>query len=283
LVLFPNCKINLGLRVTGKRADGYHHLDTVFYPLPFHDAAEINICSKPKKGKPLEFDLQLAGNSIPGLPENNLCTKAWKLIKTDFPDIPAVNMHLLKAIPTGAGLGGGSSNGAFTLMMLNDLFRLGLTTEELMNYALQLGSDCPFFILNKPCIASGRGEILNEIDLPITGYYFILVNPGIHIDTASAFSKLNHTGATVEATVGDTVKKPVTTWRNELMNDFEQPVFKEYPQLKDVKEKLDEAGAEYASMTGTGSCIYGIFSKETAVQNLQVNPEYKVYHINQGA
>lgn len=283
MVLFPNCKINLGLHVLGKRADGYHDIDTAFYPLPLHDALEANTCSRIKKEPTLDFDLQIAGNPVPGNIADNLCTRAWQLIKADFPDISPVKMHLLKAIPSGAGLGGGSSNGAFTLLLLNQLLELHLPVSRLLEYALLLGSDCPFFVINKPAIAAGRGELLREIELPLgDDHYFILVNPGIHISTAWAFSQLQAKNLPAKRqAVAEVIQKPVSDWKTELVNDFELPVYREYPQLEDVRNKLYGAGAEYASLTGTGSCIYGIFRKKTAVQNLQLDKRFRVYVLNQ--
>lgn len=190
-------------------------------------------------------------------------------------------MHLLKAIPAGAGLGGGSSNGAFTLRMLNDVLKLNLTKEQLLQYALALGSDCPFFIINKPSYATGRGEILNEIDVNLNGHFFVLVNAGVHVNTAWAFSKLSETKNTnIKKSLPEIISEPVTTWKDALVNDFEKAVFAEHPSLNEIKTELYEVGAEYASMTGTGSCIYGIFNKKIIEENLKFNDQYKVYISN---
>lgn len=280
MVIFPNCKINLGLRIVGKRADGYHDVDTVFYPVSLKDAAEINLVPVLKKEKASDFDLLVSGLPINGATSENLCYKAWRLIKTDFPHIPSLKMHLLKAIPTGAGLGGGSSDGAFTLMLLNNLFQLGISRERLHRYALQLGSDCPFFIVNKPCSATGRGEILEEIKIPLEDYYFVLVHPGIHISTALAFSKLT-LKENNQLPLKEIVRQPVESWKNQLFNDFEKPVFEEHPSLEKIKTNLYEAGAAYASMTGTGSCIYGIFSNKVQFTDIPFTEPYRVYHLNQ--
>ncbi len=287
MILFPNCKINLGLQVTGKRPDGYHNIKTVFYPLPLYDALEIITGPSVKK----DFELHITGIDIPG--DNNLCKKAWALIKKDFPHIPPVKIFLHKAIPIGAGLGGGSSDGAFTLIMLNKKLQLELSDEQLKNYALQLGSDAPFFILNKPCIATGRGELLEEINIDLKDYYFILVDTGIHVSTAWAFSQINLASLSVsrpdvsglftqdiqndDRSLRVMSNDPVL-WKEQLTNDFEGPVFKEYPQLKSVKEELYNAGAVYASLTGTGSCIYGIFNKKRS--NIKLNTPFKVYQLN---
>jgi 4-diphosphocytidyl-2-C-methyl-D-erythritol kinase len=280
LVIFPNCKINLGLRIVGKRPDGYHDLDTVFHPLSLKDAAEINPVSVVKQEQAEDFELTVSGVPVNGSTTDNLCYKAWQLIKNDFPDLPPLKMHLLKAIPTGAGLGGGSSDGAFTLMLLNNLFQLGIPRERLIAYALQLGSDCPFFIVNRSCNATGRGEILEEIKVPLEDYYFILVHPGIHINTGDAFSKLS-LKENGRLPLKEIVMQPVESWKYQLTNDFEEPVFKEHPSLKKIKEDLYEAGAVYASMTGTGSCIYGVFNNKQEPPALSFPGSYKVYHLKQ--
>ena len=274
MVLFPNCKINLGLHVAGKRADGYHDLETVFYPVPLKDAAEITTTA-PRKDHP-EFDLTLTGTQIPGELSNNLCTKAWQLIKNDFPDIPAVRMHLHKAIPIGGGLGGGSSDGAFTLILLNEELKLNLSTEKLLAYALKLGSDCPFFILNKPCYATGRGEDMEEINVPLNGYHFVIIDPAIHISTAEAFRDIAISKNQLPS-IREIVTQSPDTWEGNLVNQFEEPVFKKHPQLRAIKQKLYDSGATYASMTGTGSCIYGIFHNSKKTANLLAGEKYRIY------
>ena len=186
MIVFPNCKINLGLNVLGKRPDGYHNIETVFYPLPFYDVLEVIQSSNNQQ--PVE--LFLSGNKIEGKTENNLCVKAYHLLKKDFPQLPPVKIYLHKVIPAGAGLGGGSADGAFTLILLNDKFHLQLSQQQLLNYALQLGSDCPFFIINKPCFAQQRGEILEPIQLNLSAYKLIIINPGIHVNTGWAFTQV---------------------------------------------------------------------------------------------
>lgn len=283
MVLFPNCKINLGLRVLRKRHDGFHDLDTVFYPLPLKDAAEIIVCPGPKSNGNSDFDLHISGLPIAGNVHDNLCYKAWKLIKNDFPNIPPVKMHLHKAIPPGAGLGGGSSNGAFTLMLLNQLLNLTLSGPQLINYAAQLGSDCAFFVVNAPCHARGRGEVMEQIPLSLHEYYFILVYPGLHINTGWAFGKLDmKKAAPEEGELKTLVMHPVNDWKHNVINDFEEPVFREYPQLSEIRTRLYDAGATYAAMTGTGSCIYGLFRKNEPVPQLELEPENKVYYLNEG-
>jgi 4-diphosphocytidyl-2-C-methyl-D-erythritol kinase len=251
MVLFPNCKINIGLNVIRKRSDGYHDLETVFYPVALNDALEII--------RSTEISFQLSGLPVNGATENNLCLKAYHLLKKDFPDLPPVSIHLHKAIPIGAGLGGGSADAAFMLTLLKRKFLLDLSQDELINYALQLGSDCPFFIVNKPSFATGRGEKLSPVELDLSEYEIVLVNPKIHISTKEAFSQL--VPAIPEKAISEIIRQPVLTWKDELKNDFEKTVFENYPAIKKIKDELYLAGALYASMTGTGSTVFGIFDK----------------------
>lgn len=255
MVLFPNCKINLGLNITGKRSDGYHDLETVFYPVHLKDAVEVIESSS--------FQFSTSGLTIDGNTENNLCSKAYHLLKKDLPHLPTIQMHLHKAIPMGAGLGGGSADGAFTLKLLNKKIQLGLSEKQLINYSLQLGSDCPFFIINKPCYATGRGENLEQIDLDLSNYKIVIVHPGIHISTAWAFE--NITPQKPERSVKEIIQQPIETWKSELNNDFEEPVFTKYPEIKKIKDELYNASAVYASMSGSGSAVYGFFDKQKQI------------------
>jgi len=261
LIVFPNCKINLGLQVLQKRSDGYHDLATIFYPVPLKDVLEI---------VPLASELaptiHIYGLRVNGPAADNLCIKAWQLLKKDFPGLPAVQIHLLKNIPMGAGLGGGSANGAFMLQLLNDTYQLKLSGQQLLQYALQLGSDCPFFIVNKPCYATGRGEIMQPIDIDLSGYQLVMVSPGIHVNTGWAFKNLDTgTGPVKNKLVQEVARLPITEWKNKLLNDFERPVFEQFPAIKDIKENLYALGAVYASMSGSGSVVFGLF---TGSQNL---------------
>ncbi len=256
MIAFPNCKINLGLNILWKREDGFHELETVFYPLPLQDILEII----PQKNHGIEnrsFISSGMANDIDN--SNNLCTKAYALLKKRFPQLPAVQMQLHKSIPSGAGLGGGSADASFTLKMLNQLFNTGLSDEELRELALELGSDCPFFIINRPCVSKGRGEKLEEIQLDLSTYKFIIVNPGIHIDTGSMFRKIKP--AIPGKSLSQIIKQPVTTWKDEMINDFEKIAFQLHPAIKKIKDEFYKAGAIYASMSGSGSTVYGIFSK----------------------
>jgi 4-diphosphocytidyl-2-C-methyl-D-erythritol kinase len=262
VISFPNCKINLGLNIIRKRADGYHDLETVFYPIPINDAIEIIAAEKSIAKDEIRFSS--SGLTIDGDTENNLCIKAYKLLKKDFPELPCIKMHLHKAIPMGAGLGGGSADAAFVLMLLNNKFSLNLSTYQLINYAQQLGSDCPFFIINKPCFATGRGEVLEEINPDLSKYKLVIVNPGIHINTSWAFAQIQPAAST--RPIKEIVLRSVEQWKDELKNDFEESVLQHYPELKDLKNTLYQSGALYTSMSGSGSSFYGIFKIESMVE-----------------
>lgn len=259
MISFPNCKINLGLHIIGKRTDGYHDLETIFFPLPIKDAIEVI------EKENIQFSI--SGLAIGGEQQNNLCLKAYHLLKKDFPQLPPVQLHLHKSIPMGAGLGGGSADGAFTLQLMNKKFALSLSEKQLTGYALQLGSDCPFFILNKPCFATGRGEFLEQIDLDLTAYKVLIVHPGIHISTTWAFSHLPGCLQRPDGykSIREIIQQPISTWKDELINDFEQPVFSQYPEIKKIKDDLYTAGAVYSSMSGSGSAMYGIFEKDNTL------------------
>jgi len=277
VIVFPNCKINIGLRILRKRADGYHDLETVFYPLPLFDVLEVirdmgygmrdagyGIRDADHNQNESFPQFSNSGFSINGNPDDNLCIKAYNLLKKDFPQLAGIQMHLHKAIPSGAGLGGGSADAACTLLLLNKQFALNLSTSQLINYSLQLGSDCPFFIINKPCFATGRGEILEPTTIDLSSYKFIIVNPGIHISTADAFSGI--TPALPAKSVKEIIQQPVETWKNELVNDFEKTVFNQHPEIRAIKKDLYDGGALYASMSGTGSTVYGIFEKASGMK-----------------
>lgn len=256
MVLFPNCKINLGLNIVNKRSDGYHDIETVYYPIQLKDAIEVI----EKK----DFKFSTSGLAIGGDSENNLCSKAYHLLKKDFSQLPAVYLHLHKAIPMGAGLGGGSADGAFTLKLLNKKFGLSLSENLLIEYALQLGSDCPFFIINKPCFAKGRGEILEQINMDLSAFKIVIVHPGIHISTAWAFSQLSGRLQRFDKykSIKEIIQQPIETWKDELKNDFEEPVFHQHTEIKNIKTELYNSGATYASLSGSGSAVYGIFEKD---------------------
>jgi 4-diphosphocytidyl-2-C-methyl-D-erythritol kinase len=270
VIVFPNCKINLGLRILHKRTDGYHELQTVFFPLPLYDVLEIirdagsGIRDAGNNQKESFLHFSNSGFAINGNLDDNLCIKAYNLLKKDFPQLAGIEMHLHKAIPAGAGLGGGSADAAFTLRLLNEKFNLDLSTDQLISYALQLGSDCPFFIINAPCVATGRGEILEPLSIDLSSYKFIIVNPGIHISTAHAFSGI--TPALPTKSVKEIIQQPIETWKNELVNDFEKTVFNQHSEIEAIKKKLYDGGALYASMSGTGSTVYAIFEKASGMK-----------------
>ncbi len=263
MLCFPNSKINIGLRITDKRTDGYHNIETAFYPVQLLDALEIISSIDTETSSAAVFTH--SGTIIDGEEKDNLCMKAVQLLKNDFPAIPSLKIHLHKTIPMGAGLGGGSADAAFTLIALNEKYSLNLSNDQLFGYALKLGSDCPFFILNKPCIATGRGEILQPLNLLLSGYQLVLVNPGIHINTQWAFSQLNLEEADrrfkeiSNPSIQSMLAQPISNWKDGLMNEFEKPIFKKYPAIKAIKETFYENGALFASMSGSGSSVYGIF------------------------
>ena len=235
--------------VSGKRPDGYHELETCFFPVPWKDVLEI----VPSENQ----SFQSTGIPIPDDGEN-IVEKAFSLLNKDF-DLNPINVHLHKVVPIGAGLGGGSSDAAFALKLFNEFFKLGLSDEKLMEYAIQLGADCAFFIKNKPMLASGIGEKLSEIDLSLNGRSILMIYPNIHISTKEAYSSI--IPKSPEIKIGEILKKPINEWKDLLMNDFEKPLFNSYPILQSIKEKLYEAGASYAAMSGSGSCIFGIFDE----------------------
>jgi 4-diphosphocytidyl-2-C-methyl-D-erythritol kinase len=251
MISFPHAKINLGLSVISKRPDGFHNLETVFYPLPLRDALEII---------PSEINRFFqTGFQIPPGKNDNLVMVACQMLKKKYPRITPLEIHLHKSIPLGAGLGGGSSDAAETLILINNLFELHISGKEMEDYALILGSDCPFFMQSAPCIARGRGEILEPISLNLSAYSILLVHPEIRIETAWAYSKIKP--ALPENDLKENILHNVENWVNTIQNDFELPVFDVYPVLRKIKEKLYDSGALYAAMTGSGSTIFGIFKK----------------------
>lgn len=258
MITYPNCKINLGLHILEKRTDGYHNLETVFYPIPLCDILEI-IENKDPENSP-SFPLSVSGLPIQGNTSTNLCVKAYKLLKKDFSRMPWVRVHIHKIIPIGAGLGGGSANGAFALKIYNDLFSLGLSEARLQEYAAVLGSDCPFFIKNKPCYATGRGELLEEIGLDLSAYRFVVINPGIYINTGDAFRDI--IPGKPATGLREIIGLPVKEWKDRLVNDFEASVFRKHPEIAAIKQTLYDQGALYASMSGSGSTVFGIFERD---------------------
>lgn len=257
MVAFPPCKINIGLYVINKRDDGYHNLVSCFYPVPWTDVLEVIPSEK--------LSFSCSGSIIPGNENDNLCLKAYALLRKEF-DLPAVKIHLHKIIPTGAGLGGGSSDAAYTLRMLNTIFKLNLSSEKLSYYASILGSDCSFFIYDKPRLATSRGEILSDMSLSLSGHHLIIVKPEVHVSTAEAYGGVTPQPANInleEFLQNQSIRK----WKGVVKNDFEDSVFKNHPVINDIKNRLYEKGALYASMSGSGSAVFGIFESNPGIEN----------------
>ncbi|MCD4747534.1 MAG: 4-(cytidine 5'-diphospho)-2-C-methyl-D-erythritol kinase [Bacteroidales bacterium] len=259
MISFPNCKINIGLSIIKKRNDGFHNIETVFYPVNLYDALEI-IVSKDKK-----FSFECSGIEIPDDIKNNLCIKAYHLLADEF-KLPAVKIHLYKNIPVGAGLGGGSSDAAYTIKLLNDLFQLKLSIAQMQNYASRLGSDCAFFIENKAVFAYEKGNCFEAVDINLSQYKIIIIKPGININTAMVYSGVVPDINT--KALKEIISLPIEEWKNHLNNDFEKTIFKKHPEIKDIKNKLYDSGALYALMSGSGSAVYGILSEKINVAGL---------------
>ena len=276
MIKFPCAKINLGLNIVSERADGYHDLQTVFYPIPVYDALEIKTMNE-KFPSQVDCDLKITGNAIACNEEDNLVVKAYNLLAQDF-QMPRVHAHLYKNIPSQAGLGGGSSDCAYMIRLLDERFRLNIGNSEMERYAAQLGADCAFFITAETAYATGKGEILEPVGRPqdnLNGYYLVLVKPDVNVSTRDAYRAITpHIPAKC---CKEIVKQPIETWKAELSNDFEKPAFLQYPELKAIKEKLYEMGAIYAQMSGSGSTIFGIF-KENPGEKIIKREFGAVYH-----
>lgn len=263
MITFPCCKINIGLDVVSKRADGYHNLETIFYPIPLEDALEITVNTK-ADAPAYNFTMYNAKFDIDDA--DNLVVKAYKILAADH-KLPNVNIHLYKHIPTGAGLGGGSSDAAFALKMLNEIAKLNLSVEELESYAAQLGADCAFFIRCCPAFATGIGNILTPIDDYLKGYHIVIVKPDIHISTKEAYSLVTPLYPAVPLL--DIAARPINMWASSMKNDFERSVFNKFPDTAKIKEELYRMGALYTSMSGSGSSFYGIFEEEQDENNIK--------------
>lgn len=258
MLVFPNAKINIGLNIVAKRDDGFHNIESVFYPVGLCDALEL--IENTEAGAE-RFTFTSSGIEIPGSPKDNLCYFAYQLVAQDYA-VPSVKVHLHKHIPIGAGLGGGSSDAAFFIKLLNDQFELGISWGEMHHYARQLGSDCSFFVSNRPAFAEGRGDEYESIQLDLSKYYIVLVYPKIHINTAKAYSGVKPKSP-VRSLESDILNLPIGKWKGIIHNDFEDFIFPQFPEIKAIKEKLYEKGALYAAMSGSGSTVFGIFEKET--------------------
>lgn len=269
MVAFANAKINIGLQVLSRRADGYHNLETVFYPLKIHDVLEV-VEAPDTRFIP-------SGISIPGNGQDNLCMKAYRLLK-EAHDLPPVHIYLHKTIPVGAGLGGGSADAAFLLTLLNSMFGLELSESQLIDHARQLGADCAFFIRNTPVLATGIGDVLEDIEVDLSGYHLVLVTPPVHVSTAEAYGTV--TPHPEGRQLKSVISQPVSTWRNAIVNDFEMGIFAVHPEIAKVKEKLYENGALFASMSGSGSAVYGLFTEP--IQPLDLERDNQVFYMNGG-
>jgi 4-diphosphocytidyl-2-C-methyl-D-erythritol kinase len=258
VIYFPNCKINLGLSITEKRFDGFHNIETVMVPLPLTDILEVIGFNNHK----MEF--HQTGIELDSAHEDNLVIKAYKLMQQKF-CLEPVKIHLHKVIPAGAGLGGGSSDATFMISALNDLFELQLPKEKLLELAGKIGSDCPFFIENRPVLATARGTVFSTAPLDLSNYFIVLVKPNIHIPTKDAYSWI--TPKIKDRSLIEIISEPIETWKENLINDFEIPLFERYPTLREVKENLYNAGAVYASMTGSGAAVYGIFDHQVNLKD----------------
>ena len=261
MITFPNAKINLGLNIVEKRPDGYHNLETIFYPINLQDALEVTR----RENNDKEYTLHISGSPLEGEPEDNLVVKAYKLLKKDYPGLLPVDIHMYKHIPAGAGLGGGSSDAACMIKLLNDKFSLGLSTERMEEYAVKLGADCSFFIRNKPVFATGIGNLFEPVELSLKGYHIILIKPDIFVSTRDAFAEIKPVRPAVS--LKEIVKQPMEAWKNSMKNDFEDSVFKKFPEIAAIKDELYDLGAVYAAMSGSGSSVYGIF--KAPIENVE--------------
>lgn len=273
MITFPIAKINLGLNIVEKRPDGYHNLETVFYPVNLKDALEVQVMDE-QFPSPYDCDLKVTNIAIEGDEQRNLVVRAYQLLKQDFPQMPRVHAHLHKAIPTQAGMGGGSSDCAAMLLLLNQMFSLGLTEQQLIDYATRLGADCPIFILNRPAYAEGIGERLQPMDVDLHGYYLGVVRPDIPVPTKEAFSRIKPRHP--KKNCREVVCQPVDTWRDELINDFEESVFALHPEIGTIKEQLYGMGAVYAAMSGSGSALFGLFRQMPDLANAFGNMYHRV-------
>ncbi|WBA41893.1 4-(cytidine 5'-diphospho)-2-C-methyl-D-erythritol kinase [Hymenobacter canadensis] len=269
MLVFPNAKLNLGLYITSQRPDGFRNLESVFVPLPWADALEV-------LPAPAGADtaLTLTGLPIPSDPATNLCVRAYELLQADF-DLPPVQLHLHKVVPIGAGLGGGSADAAFALRALNEQFTLNLSAETLESYARRLGSDCAFFIRNKPVFAYEKGDVFEPVSLDLTGMACLVVYPGLHISTAEAYSRVQPRNPRHDLRTA--LSQPLNTWRDTVSNDFEDALTPFYPVLANIKQQLYDAGAVYASLSGSGSAVYGLFPGLELPPQLELPTEYQVW------
>lgn len=265
MILFPNAKINIGLDIVSRRADGYHNISTLFYPIPWKDILEI----VPAKGE--ESTLTVTGRKVDCPAEKNLVMKAYRKLNEVVP-LPPVDIFLHKVIPDGAGLGGGSADAAFTLVGLNRLFELGLTDEQLAEVAAEIGADCPFFIYNKPMLAEGIGNEFSATDLDLSSYTIAVIKPEDAVSTKEAYAGV--TPEEPKTAISEAVKRDIGEWKYTVKNDFERSIFPNHPAIAEIKQRLYDMGAIYASMSGSGSSVYGIFSDSPAKVSPKIDMAY---------
>ena len=266
MITFPIAKINLGLLVTDKRPDGFHNIETIFYPIPVQDALEVVASSK--------FSINITGIDLKENPEDNLVARAYRLLKEDY-HLPPVSIHLHKNIPVGAGLGGGSSDASHMLTLLNDFFHLGIEGPKLLEYALQLGSDCPFFIHPRAVFAQGRGEVMEDVPLKLSGYYLVVVKPPVHVSTAEAYQEI--VPAKSRISLKALIRFPVDKWQGNIMNQFERFVFAKHPEVGQIKQALYDLGAIFALMSGSGSAVFGLFRSEKRSIESHFPSDYQIF------
>lgn len=260
MLAFANAKINLGLFLTEKRTDGYHNLQTVFYPIKLHDVVELLDAN--------ETQCTIRGIDIPGSATDNICMKAFEMMQSAY-DLPNQHIVLLKNIPIGAGLGGGSSDAAFLLKLINEKFNLKLTTEQLQGYARTLGADCSFFIENKSVYAIGKGDEFETLEIDLSNYFLVLVKPPVHVSTAAAYEKV--TVQMPEVSLKEIITLPIAKWKDVVKNDFEPSVCSKFPEIDEIKTKLYAAGAKFALMSGSGSSVYAIFDAPVQLPQLETH------------
>ncbi|MBQ1972893.1 MAG: 4-(cytidine 5'-diphospho)-2-C-methyl-D-erythritol kinase [Paraprevotella sp.] len=273
MITLPNAKINLGLNITEKRPDGYHNLETIFYPIPLQDAIEVRLRDNdetdPKADDALlpptenkiitdDYTLQIAGTPLEGNADSNLVIKAFRLVKDEF-NLPPLSIHMFKHIPSGAGLGGGSADAAFMLKLLNDKFNLGMTNDDMEQRIAPLGADCAFFVRNTPVFATGIGNIFTPIQCSLSGWHLVLVKPDTFVSTKEAYAKIRPQKPATPLT--EIINQPIEEWRYLMINDFEESIFPEHPEIAAIKDKLYDMGATYASMSGSGSSVFGLFKE----------------------
>ena len=263
MICFPNAKINIGLNIVSKRKDGYHNLETVFYPIPLKDVLEFVVPEKQIK----ETSIEVSGTKLDISNKENICIKAFNLIANDY-QLPELKMYLHKMIPSGAGLGGGSTDASFLLKQLNQYFKLNISEKKMVDYASKLGADCAFFLKNEAVFASGIGNQFEQVKLSLKGYYILVIKPHFSINTLNAFKDIRP--AIPETSLKEIIKQPVSSWKNQIKNDFEVPLFQIHPELSKIKSDLYNLGADFASLSGSGSALYGLFKNKP-----QLNDNFK--------